>query len=169
MGEIADGAEMTPAVRRRLKCLDGEIRSAIQVDPDRSGTTALAARELVRAAAAADLPVRVLSIHDSGNRRPFPEALLTVLRNLLLVPADPVPTIQVLSHGGDDVLVITTSTDAAWRVGLPEDWSVTVEDGEADIDYSDTAIVMVRRSPDQSMTGETRANSLSVGPAEPQR
>ena len=146
MGDIASGAEMTPVVRRRLKCLDAEIRSAIQVDPDRSGSTALAARDLVRSATSAGLPVRVLAIRDSGNQRPLPSALLGDLRRLLLAPADSVPVIQVLSHGDEDTLIITTALEAAEQAGLSADWRVEFDDGVADVDFSEMAIVMVRRS-----------------------
>lgn len=151
--EAADRMELGAGARMALRCRDAEIRASIQVDPGTAGTFALAGRAVVRQAGVAGVPVRVLALRDSGDRRPLPTEVVDTVQRLVLGADDGSATVQALAGHGEDTLVVTCSHGAALRSGVFADWRCSFEDGLADLDMSDPstpAMLMVQR---RSVTG----------------
>lgn len=147
--EASRSESLTPETRMRLRCRDAEIRASIQVDPETAGTFARVGRELVRHACEQGIPVRVLALRDSGDRRPLPDDVLDAMRQLLAASTEGDASVQALGAPGQDTLVISTSQRAVLRTGLAQAWSVSFTDGMADLDASDPAApatLMVQRS-----------------------
>lgn len=139
---------ITEDERLRLRCLDAEIRATIQVDPESAGGFAQSCRELVHEASQVNIPVRVLTLRDSGDVRPLPEPVTEALRALLRASTAGEASMRVLTSPGEDRLVLTTSQAAAAASQLPTDWQVHFDDGSADLEFSDPdapAMLMVQR------------------------
>lgn len=134
--------------RLALRCRDAEIRASIQVDPGTAGTFALAGRAVVRYASQSGVPVRVLALRDSGDRRPLPDEVLETMQRLVLGAGDGSSTVQAMTGHGEDTLVVTCSHEAALASGVFPGWHCRFEDGSADIDMTDPAapaMLMVQR------------------------
>lgn len=150
MGRVADGVGLDPSGRERLRCLDATIRAAVQVDPGQAGGISMAAKELVDVATERGVPVRVLTIRDSGDRTPVAPELIDFLKRVLPERGAEPAVIQVLVGPADDTLVVTTSRTAAHRGGVTA--SITRTDGPDelsfdadDADDSDIAVMFLRR------------------------
>ena len=148
LAQVAREETVTNVERIRLRCLDSEIRATIQVDPETAGSLALAAREAIHEAASGDVPVRVLVLRDSGDRRPIPPQVSEALKALLLAATDGSASMQILSNADDDVLSLTISDAARQKAGIDDGWSFAFESGEASLDAGDQAepaLFLVRR------------------------
>lgn len=147
--DIANSGEITDVQRRKLRCIDSEIRATIQVDPQTSGAMALAARQAVKDAAANGVPTRVLVLRDSGDRRPLPEPVIDVLRRLLLAATDGSASLQILSDQREDLLSLSASDHAREAAGIPDGWTFAFESGEATVDGgfdNEPALMLIRRA-----------------------
>lgn len=146
--DAAKHESLTDEMRARLRCYDGEIRASIQVDPENAGAFARTGRELVHAATAHGIAVRVLALRDSGDRRPLPESVLAMMQHMVLAASDGSASVQAFAGPGEDTLVITASHATIAVAGIPRDWREEFEDGIADLDASDPeapAMLMVQR------------------------
>ena len=145
---VADGHDLDDERRTRLRCLDAVIRAAVQVDPDQCGGIALAAHRLVIDATAHGVPVRVLTLRDSGERTPVSAALMETLRAFVPRNAGGAVTLQVLSGPGQDVLMLTLEGAAARHAqslgsrGIREG----IDELSFEADEPDLGVVFLRRS-----------------------
>jgi len=163
MAAVAAGAEVDEGLRLDLRCLDSEIRAALQVDLASTGTITRLAYDLVRAAAAASIPTRVLTLRDSGAAEPIAEALRSELITLVRAPTPSPPVIQVLTNRMHDTLVITTTVSAVERTALADEPGVPATGVVVDVEYaepSDIAVVIVQRGP----TSDQATELISAAP-----
>ena len=148
LGEIAQLGSLSAEQRLQLRCVDGEIRATIQVDPETSGGIALAARMAIHEASSRMVPTRVLILRDSGDRRELPSEVMTALRTLLCAATDGSASVQILSNNDEDVLTVTLSEDARLASGIPANWTFEFEGGAASLDAGtalESALFLVRR------------------------
>ncbi len=137
MLEIADEARVTDAQRGQLRCLDAEIRASIQVDPEVAGGMASAVRACILQASQAGVPVRVLTLRDSGDRRALPCEVIDIACALLIAAKDGSATAQILTSAEEDTLVITASRDAAASLGIANTWHSTAQDIKATLELGE--------------------------------
>ena len=143
MTTVAEGADLDDTLRTRLRCLDAAIRAAIQSDPVTSGGLTQAARSLVSAAVDVNIPVRVLTLRDSGDLQPVSPAIMQALVALVTASIEGTAVVQVLSTPGQDVLLLTTSSAAATRSGLDRNWTSNDGSDTAELEWSDDSPVVV--------------------------
>lgn len=156
---VADRGQASAETRRELRCLDADLRSALQVEPASSGAFARLARAAIHEAAQAKVPVLVRAIRDSGDPRALPEEVTAAVRGALLGSTDGEATVMVLPSGDADTLVITTSPAALFRAGLGDGWQCSYEDGSASVTGgadSEPAVLIVRRTPRTASSAEHR-------------
>ena len=148
LSEIASTASISEEQRLRLRCADSEIRATIQVDTETSGGVALAARTAIHDAANQLVPIRVLVLRDSGDRRALPANVTEALRTLLCAATDGSASVQILSNADEDVLTLTLSEASRQRAGIADGWTVDFESGSASLDAgsaTESALFLVRR------------------------
>jgi hypothetical protein len=136
MWEIAEGADLDDARRRRLRTVESSIRASLQVDPRQAGGFVLAARHVVAAAGAVGVPVHVRALRASADPRPLDPDIVRLFTRLVTTHPDAGASIHSFYDGRDDYLALTTSAAAAESVGVPPGW--TGSDGErwsAEVDY----------------------------------
>jgi len=145
---VADGHDLDDERRTRLRCLDAVIRAAVQVDPDQCGGIALAAHRLVIDATAHGVPVRVLTLRDSGERTPVSAALMETLRAFVPRNAGGAVTLQVLSGPGQDVLMLTLEGAAARHAQSLGSRAIRegIDELSFEADEPDLGVVFLRRS-----------------------
>jgi len=157
MTAVAEGAPLDETTRTRLRCIDAAIRSTIQVDPVAAGGLTRAARDIVGTATTAGVPLRVLALRDSGNHEPLHPDIASALGALARASTEGTAVIQVLSAPGQDVLILTTTPEAASRARLSADWQVRRGNDDAILERSDdsaVAVALVTRSlPDEVRHG----------------
>lgn len=159
--DSATRGHLAPEDRRRLRNLDASIRASIQVDPETAGALAMLARACVHQAVGAGIPVRVLALRDSGDRRPFPSEVEAVAQALLLASTEGDASVQVLGSPAEDVLVLVTTPAAVQRSGVDPLWSLALPDGDASLDCDDEeeqAMLFVRRRAQVRNEPRTPAN-----------
>ena len=135
MWEITDGAELDDVRRRHLRTVESSIRSSLQADPRTSGGVVLAAREIVAAAAAQEVPVHVRALRASADSRPLDTSLVAALVRMVVVDPDAGASIHVFSDGYDDYLTVTLPAVAASRAGFVPGWTDRVGDCSIEVEY----------------------------------
>jgi hypothetical protein len=138
MWEVAEGAPLDEAGRRRLRTVESAIRASLQVDPRYAGAFVLAARHVVAAAGVVGVPVHVRALRSSTDPRPLDPEIIRLLTQLVTVYPDAAASIHAFTDGHDDYLSVTTTSEAAAWVGIGPDWTLELEDGQvggAEIDY----------------------------------
>lgn len=148
MRHVADAGELTVDNRRTLRCLDSTIRASVQVDPESAGTFASLVQTLVQDSARAGVPVRVLTLKDSGDRRPVPEEIALVARALLAADPEGTATVQVLTAPGEDTLLVTADLDAVRAAGITLEWQQAIDGCAAELQFdtdSRVAVLIARR------------------------
>lgn len=145
---VAAGQALDDERRTRLRCFDAIIRSSVQADPNQCGGLALAAHRLAIEAAALGVPMRVLTLRDSGERAPVSPRLVEVLRTFVPESDTGEVTLQVLTGPGQDVLMLTLAGAAARRVQALG--PLAIRDGMDELSFEadepDLGVVFVRRS-----------------------
>ncbi len=75
---------LTPELERELACQAALLRAGISVDRDRDGAFTLSAYSLVHDLASGGIPVRVVTLSGSQDRRPLPASLVDTLVRAVL-------------------------------------------------------------------------------------
>ena len=137
MWEIAEGAALDDARRRQLRTVEATIRSSLQADPRTSGGFVLAARQIVAAAAAQQVPVHVRALRGSANPRPLDPGLVATLTGMVVADAedDAGASIHVFFDGHDDYLAISLPATAAARAGFVPGWSHEADCCSIEVEY----------------------------------
>ena len=135
MWEIADGAELDEARRRQLRTVESSIRSSLQADPRTSGGFVLAARQVVAAAAAQEVPVHVRALRASADPRPLDPDLVAALIRMVVADSDAGASIHVFFDGYDDYLTITMPAALAARSGFVPGWTDEVGGCSVEVEY----------------------------------
>lgn len=159
MWEVAEGVDLDEARRRQLRTVESSIRSSLQADPRTSGGFVLAARQIVAAAAAQDVPVHVRALRASADPRPLDASLVSVLIQMVVVDPESGTSIHVFFDGYDDYLTVTMPAVLAARSGFVPGWSDQVGDCSVEVEYV---------GEDQGPAAEvtvivSRASSVAVG------
>ena len=118
LGRVVMGAQVKGALRESLELVDGRIRSAIQVDPDRNGAFAVFTRQLVEDSALIGVPLHVRTLVSSQDHRPLPADLERTVHHLIEVPSVQPLSIQAFTDGVEDHISIEVSQEALKVVGL---------------------------------------------------
>ena len=135
MWAIADGADLGDTSRRRLRTVESSIRSSLQADPLTSGGFVLAAREVVAAAAAQEVPVHVRALRDSTDPRPLNTDLVATLTRMVVMDPDAATSIHAFFDGYDDYLTITMPAVMAARSGFVPGWTDEIGDCAVNVEY----------------------------------
>lgn len=88
LAEAGQAGAMSPELERELACQAALLRAGISVDRDRDGAFTLAAYGLVHGIASSGIPVRVVTLSGSQDRRPLPATLVDTLVRALLDQRD---------------------------------------------------------------------------------
>lgn len=109
---IAAGEPCDERMRHRLLILDGQIRTAIQIDPGRQHGFGELCLELVDVAATLGKAITVYALMGSGDERPLPREVFEHL--LAVVEAGPSSgmTLRGLGDGRTEYLTLTLPCDA---------------------------------------------------------
>jgi len=134
MWEIAEGAELDDPRRRQLRTVESSIRSSLQADPRTSGGVVLAARQIVAAAAAQEVPVHVRALRGSADPRPLDPDLVDSLVRMVVGAPDAGASIHVFFDGFDDYLAITVAAVVAAQAGFVPG-SATSGDCAIEVEY----------------------------------
>ena len=135
MWEIAEGAEFDEARRRQLRTVESSIRSSLQADPRTSGGFVLAARQVVAAAAAQEVPVHVRALRASADPRPLDPDLVAALIRMVVADAEAGASIHVFFDGYVDYLTITMPAALAARSGFVPGWTDEVGGCSVEVEY----------------------------------
>lgn len=135
MWEIAEGEELDDTQRRRLRTVESSIRSSLQADPRTSGGFVMAARLVVAAAAAQEVPVHVRALRGSTDPRLLDAGLVAKLIRMVVVEPDAGTSIHVFFDGYDDYLTITLPAVMAARSGFVPGWSEQTGGCSIDVEY----------------------------------
>lgn len=135
MWSIAEGADLDDAGRRRLRTVESSIRSSLQADPLTSGGFVLAARQIVAAAAAQEVPVHVRALRGSTDPRPLDPDLVTALIRMVTSDPDAGASIHVFADGYDDYLTITVPAVVAAQAQFVPGWSDQVGECTVEVEY----------------------------------
>jgi hypothetical protein len=84
VSDLASGAQLDEETRHRIECLEGLIRSTIQMDPVTSGEFTRATARLVNTAFNASVPAYVGTLISSRDTDPLPAEFLTLLESLVV-------------------------------------------------------------------------------------
>lgn len=118
LGRVVMGAEVQGSLRESLELVEGRIRSAIQVDPERNGAFAVFTRQLVEESALVGVRLHVRTLVSSQDHRPLPADLERTIHRLLEVPAAQPLSVQTFTDGVEDHISIEVTQGALEVVGL---------------------------------------------------
>lgn len=135
MWQVAEGADLDEGCRRQLRTVESSIRSSLQADPRTSGGFVLAARQVVAAAAAQEVPVHVRVLRASADPRPLDAALVATLIRMVVVDPDAGTSIHVFFDGYDDYLTITMPAVLAARSGFVPGWTDEIGGCSVEVEY----------------------------------
>lgn len=135
MWQVAEGADLDEGRRRQLRTVESSIRSALQADPRTSGGFVLAARQVVAAAAAQEVPVHVRALRASADPRPLDAALVSTLTQMVVVDPEAGTSIHVFFDGYDDYLTITMPAVLAARSGFVPGWTDDIGGCSVEVEY----------------------------------
>jgi hypothetical protein len=135
MWRVAEGAELDDASRRALRTVESSIRSSLQADPLTSGGFVLAARQVVAAAAAQEVPVHVRALRGSADPRPLDPDLVTTLIRMVISDPDAGASIHVFADGYDDYLTITVPAAVAAQARFVPGWAAQVGECTVEAEY----------------------------------
>lgn len=99
---VANGEDLTTALRHEIVCLEGLIRVTIQIDPVDSGEFARTAGRMVNIAFSRSIPMQVGTLTSSGDTRPIAPAVLDAMEQAV-VKATHV-TVRAFTDGSRDYL-----------------------------------------------------------------
>jgi hypothetical protein len=134
---VANGQVVDDQLRAQLLAIDARIRSAIQVDPARSGEFAKVAKQLIDFTALQGRPVQVRAIGGSSDRTPLPADVSWRLRQCLSAcGSTTVPVIQVFTDGEWDFLSLVVDQIGVWGGHFAVDTSTMIDDLEIEV-YAD--------------------------------
>jgi len=135
MWQVAEGADLDDAHRRRLRTVESSIRSSLQADPRTSGGFVLAARLVVAAAAAQDVPVHVRALRGSTDPRLVDGGLVATLIRMVVADPEAGTSIHVFFDGYDDYLTITMPAVLAARSGFVPGWTDEIGGCSVEVEY----------------------------------
>lgn len=120
--EVGQQGTLDPMHERELACQSALLRAGIAVDRDRDGAFTLAAFGLVRALAGSGIPVRVVVLSGSQDRRPLPDGLIASLVDTVLAHRDHLAigdlSISCIHGQQSDVIAVTLP----WSVAQQWHW-----------------------------------------------
>lgn len=109
--EVGERGGLEPATERELACQSALLRAGIAVDRERDGAFTLAAFGLVQVLAGGGVPIRVVVLSGSQDRRPLPSGLVDSLGDAVLVHRERLSvgdvSISCIHGQASDVIAIT--------------------------------------------------------------
>ena len=122
LDEVGQRGTLDPVTERELACQSALLRAGIAVDRDRDGAFTLAAFGWVHALAGSGIPVRVVVLSGSQDRRPLPDGLIPSLVDTVLAHGDSLAigdlSISCIHGQESDVIAVTLP----WAIA--EEWAV---------------------------------------------